>query len=124
MADLDRRTLIAGAAAVGVVAAVPAPLHGRTWNRKFAALRGEKLTCPNGHEIATILADIGWNDTNYGPKIGAWTGNAYVPASYGIAIEKCKCTACGEMWFDGQLVWGRSPCHFNGEPTPRWRPEA
>ena len=128
MSKPDRRTVIAGAAATAALAAAPLPLAARTWNREIAARAGDKVTCQNGHEIATVLRDIAWDDIHYGRKLGRWTGNALVPAKVGMDAAKCICTACGERWYQPECAapiahqYPAVVC-INGERMPRVRPE-
>lgn len=68
---------------------------------------GEKVTCENGHEVATVTETIWKRDGLPNTKLGFW--KQPIPAGTD-RVPEIKCTICERPWVRGSL--GKRQLHF------------
>lgn len=77
-----------------------------TGEPKLWAKKGERITCADGHIIATVARDIPLGDMPKGDEWEGWTQHEPLKGTMGPHV----CVQCGAPWFTSGA--GHPPYHF------------
>ncbi len=91
-------------------------MNDQSESPKLWAIKGEKVTCINGHDICEIAHDIPVGAPRAGTDFTDWV---QPEPDHSTSVAEIRCNKCRGVWIRGSTSDGYQ-FHF-GSPPGEWR---